>query len=351
MAINVNTVYKTVLLILNKEERGYVTPDEFNKIAAQVQLETFEQYGEDLNQQLRVPQTDTDYADRIAAIDEHLSIFKTSGPAAYVAAAAPTPAHFTLPTTDVFNNTVELYRLGVVNYKEQVELQRLQRMDFYNIQKSPLTKSTETFPTYLLENERLFVKPDTIINNINCDFLRKPIDPRWGYSIGTVGQYVYDSTVYGPLLLNTGTGTLTSSISTNPTDKNPVTTTGVVQGGTSGIGVGLIVNITTAGSTGSSTVTDISITSAGTGYASTDTVTFSGASFGGGVGGNLEITLQDSNFNSNSTYGSTQIELDVSEQTSFILKTLFYFGVVVKDPQIIQVAASQIQQEENNSKR
>jgi hypothetical protein len=242
MAINVNTVYKTVLLILNKEERGYVTPDEFNKIATQVQLEIFEQYGEDLNQQLRVPQTDTDYANRVAAIDEHLSIFKTSGEAAYVAASTPAPAYFTLPTTDVFGNTVELYRLGVVNYKDQVELQRLQRMDFYNIQKSPLTKSTETFPTYLLENERLIVKPDTITSNINCDFLRKPLDPKWGFTIGAVGQYVYDTTL------------------------------------------------------------------------------------------------------------STQIELDVSEQTGFILKTLFYFGVVVKDPQIIQVAASQIQQEENNSK-
>ena len=44
MAININTVYKTVLLILNKEERGYVTPDEFNKISNQVQLEIFEQY-------------------------------------------------------------------------------------------------------------------------------------------------------------------------------------------------------------------------------------------------------------------------------------------------------------------
>ena len=352
MAINVNTVYKTVLLILNKEERGYVTPDEFNKIATQVQLEIFEQYGEDLNQQLRVPQTDTDYADRVAAIDEHLSIFKTSGPATYVAAASPTPAHFTLPTTDVFNNTVELYRLGVVNYKEEVELQRLQRMDFYNIQKSPLTKSTETFPTYLLENERLFVKPNTITSNINCDFLRKPLDPRWGYSIGLVGQYVYDPTVYGPLLLNTGSGTLTNSITgVNPTDKNPTTTIGVVQSATTGSGVGLTVSITTIGAAAAATVTDVSITSAGTGYASTDTVTFSGASFGGGVGGSLEITLQDSNFNSNSTYGSTQIELDVSEQTSFILKTLFYFGVVVKDPQIIQVAASQIQQEENNSKR
>ena len=31
MAINVNTVYTTVLTILNKEQRGYLTPDEFNK--------------------------------------------------------------------------------------------------------------------------------------------------------------------------------------------------------------------------------------------------------------------------------------------------------------------------------
>ena len=175
-------------------------------------------------------------------------------------------------------------------------------MDFYNIQKSPLTKSTETFPTYLLENERLFVKPNTITSNINCDFLRKPLDPRWGYSIGLVGQYVYDPTVYGPLLLNTGSGTLTNSITgVNPTDKNPTTTIGVVQSATTGSGVGLTVSITTIGAAAAATVTDVSITSAGTGYASTDTVTFSGASFGGGVGGNLEITLQDSNFNSNRT--------------------------------------------------
>lgn len=37
MAVNVNTVYTTVLYILNKEQRGYVTPTEFNSIAAQVQ--------------------------------------------------------------------------------------------------------------------------------------------------------------------------------------------------------------------------------------------------------------------------------------------------------------------------
>ena len=74
MAINVNQVYSTVLTILNKEQRGYITPDEFNKISTQSQLEIFEQYFEDLNQQLRVPQADVDYSDRIENIDEIFSI-------------------------------------------------------------------------------------------------------------------------------------------------------------------------------------------------------------------------------------------------------------------------------------
>ena len=84
---------------------------------------------------------------------------------------------------------------------------------------------------------------------------------------------------------------LTGNITTNPTNKNPTTTTGVIQSGTSGAGVGLTVSITTTGAAGSATVTDVSITSAGTGYLSADTVTFPGTSFGGGVGGDLVITL------------------------------------------------------------
>jgi hypothetical protein len=52
MAINVNTVYQTVLLILNKEQRGYMTPVEYNRIATQSQLDIFDQYFDDLNQHL-----------------------------------------------------------------------------------------------------------------------------------------------------------------------------------------------------------------------------------------------------------------------------------------------------------
>ena len=95
MAINVNTVYQTVLMILNKEQRGYMTPTEFNKVATQVQLEIFEKYFDDLNQQLRIPQADTDYADRQENIDEKIAIFKTFGDTVYNS-SLPNNPYFTL---------------------------------------------------------------------------------------------------------------------------------------------------------------------------------------------------------------------------------------------------------------
>ena len=87
MAINVNTVYQTVLLILNKEQRGYMTPVEFNKTGTQSQLEIFETYFDSLNQQLRVPQADTDYADRVVNLDEKISIFKEFGNATSISSS------------------------------------------------------------------------------------------------------------------------------------------------------------------------------------------------------------------------------------------------------------------------
>ena len=81
MAINVNTVYQTVLLILNKEQRGYMTPVEFNRTGEQAQLEIFETYFESLNQQLRIPQADADFSDRVTTLDEKISLFKEFGSA------------------------------------------------------------------------------------------------------------------------------------------------------------------------------------------------------------------------------------------------------------------------------
>ena len=64
-----------------------MTPVEFNKIGTQSQLEIFETYFDSLNQQLRVPQADTDYADRVVNLDEKISIFKEFGNATSISSS------------------------------------------------------------------------------------------------------------------------------------------------------------------------------------------------------------------------------------------------------------------------
>ena len=71
-----------------------MTPVEFNKIGGQVQLEIFEKYAEDMNQQLRVPQVDLDYSDRQINIDEKLSIFKELDPATYTTSGFRLPSQY-----------------------------------------------------------------------------------------------------------------------------------------------------------------------------------------------------------------------------------------------------------------
>ncbi len=201
MAINVNTVYQTVLLILNKEQRGYITPTEFNNIGNQVQLEIFEKYFEDMNQQVRVPQTNSDYADRVENLDEKLAIFKTSGNAVPASTADGLTTYWVLPSVDIYGNDVSatsdtpFYMLGTVLYNNETQLQRVDRTEFYYIDKSLLTKPTKTYPIYLYENQKLFVKPTTIntTGEIQVDFLRKPIAPIWGFTVGSLGQYIYNS--------------------------------------------------------------------------------------------------------------------------------------------------------------
>jgi len=244
MAINVNTVYQTVLMILNKEQRGYMTPTEFNTVATQVQLEVFEKYFDDLNQQLRIPQADTDYADRQENIDEKIAIFKTFGDALYTTDGSL--SYFELPIDDAYAEEVVFYRLGNVLYNDEKVVQRLDRHEFYYANQSRLTKPTTTNPAYLYENQKLFVKPTSIIDKIKVDYIKKPKDVVWGFTVGGLGQY--------------------------QSDRNSQTTT------------------------------------------------------------------------------SVDFELHVSEQSEVILKVLLYAGIVIRDPQIVQAAAAQVQADEANKK-
>ena len=73
MSVSVNTVYQKVLAIANKEQRGYITPQEFNLFADQAQKEIFEQYFYDINQFNRVPGNQTEFSDQLYMLEEKIS--------------------------------------------------------------------------------------------------------------------------------------------------------------------------------------------------------------------------------------------------------------------------------------
>ena len=189
MAVNVDIVYKTVLLILNQQQRGYMTPDEFNKTATQVQLTIFEGYASDLNQQYRLPDNDTEYGDRVKNIEQKLQFFQKYINNAAVPGAITGTNPFTIDTTVV----TDLYRLGSVMYQGVQLGQYSQRNEVTQLFLSPLTQPTEKFPIYLYESGQLFVFPNTIItpNDINISYLATPVNVLWASTPGALGEYIY----------------------------------------------------------------------------------------------------------------------------------------------------------------
>ena len=69
MSVSINSVYQKVLAIANKEQRGYITPQEFNLFADQAQKEIFEQYFYDINQFSRVSGNQTEFSDQLYMLE------------------------------------------------------------------------------------------------------------------------------------------------------------------------------------------------------------------------------------------------------------------------------------------
>ena len=78
MAVSIDTVYQRVLALANKEQRGYITPQEFNLFADQAQMDIFEQYFYDINQFNRIPGNSTEYADMLTLLEEKITPFKNT---------------------------------------------------------------------------------------------------------------------------------------------------------------------------------------------------------------------------------------------------------------------------------
>ena len=74
--VSVDTVYQRVLALANKEQRGYITPQEFNLYANQAQMEILEQYFYDINQFSNLHGNSTEYSDMVGLVDEKLNVLR-----------------------------------------------------------------------------------------------------------------------------------------------------------------------------------------------------------------------------------------------------------------------------------
>ena len=192
MAVNINTVYLRVLAIANKEQRGYITPQEFNTLANQAQLDIFEQYFYDLNQFLRLPGNDTIHSDTVDMLEEKIEIFDKFNQAVAMSAGG---------VGDLTNaNANDIYRLGAVYCQTTIkgvttilEAEHLNKNELRQYLNSPLTAPTVKRPVYIKTSETAIqVFPTSIDANVTCNFIAKPADVYWGYTI------INDEALYNP---------------------------------------------------------------------------------------------------------------------------------------------------------
>lgn len=179
--VNINTVYQRVLLLANKDQRGYITPEEFNSFASQAQLEIFESYFLKKFQANQAPGTMDDYADVSANIEEKLTFFDTTGT---IIARGVSNLTYTSVSANAYTYPEDLYRLGVVTVNGRMA-DEVSHKDLTYINLSPLTKPTETQPVFTRHEGGVVVYPLDYQGDIALMYERKPRTPYWDYRFPT----------------------------------------------------------------------------------------------------------------------------------------------------------------------
>jgi hypothetical protein len=167
MAVSIDTVYQKVLAFANKEQRGYITPQEFNLFADQAQMEIFDQYFYDLNQFSRVNRGSEEYADMTRLLEEKINVFK----------------RIATSTTNPGNMQTNLYQMGTLwshldRVCEPIEYDKL-----LFLQKSRKMKPRLMMPVYTRRHSNITVHPQADIPSFTYEYIKKPDKPNWTYVV------------------------------------------------------------------------------------------------------------------------------------------------------------------------
>jgi hypothetical protein len=190
----INSVRNTVLSIISKDNRGYITPMEFNLYAKQAQLEIFENmfymYSKAVNKQNNryTPSVYEDrvhnagYTDIAKQIEEAIDIFSTYGILTY--------NNITLK----YEIPVDCYYLDKVLYDNTNEIEKISHSKINNVLLSGFTQPSTTYPIYTNSSNEIQVYPDIISGTgiVTAQYIRYPLDPKWTWQSFTNGTPFFD---------------------------------------------------------------------------------------------------------------------------------------------------------------
>jgi len=170
MAVSVDTVYQRVLALANKEQRGYITPQEFNLFANQVQLDMLEQYFYDINQWSRQHGNSHEYADMLALLTEKIAVLNVR--------------QLNIPVSSgILTMPANTYKLGsVFTSSTQVEVEEVNYNEYQTMQLGPLTRPTLKRPVYVNRIDGLNIYPNTI-TTVDVSYVKQPDQVQWAYVV------------------------------------------------------------------------------------------------------------------------------------------------------------------------
>jgi hypothetical protein len=169
----INDVRNTVLSIISKENRGFITPLEFNLFAKQAQLEIFGQYifnySNAINKQNARMHGEgyTDIPKNMAEVIDSFSVFNSLTYSV---------------VTNKFNLPNDYFFLDKVVYNNSTEVEKVSHRKILNLISSNLTAPTAAYPVYTMDENGILVYPTSITANITSQYLRYPKDPQWTYT-------------------------------------------------------------------------------------------------------------------------------------------------------------------------
>lgn len=176
----INHVRNTVLSILNKENRGYITPEQFNSYAAYAQQGIFNLYFSEYAKMVALKNSrrlSADYGDRVREIQSDIDAFTKVASITKSGAAYPKPTDMFKPLSLRYNGN-EVVQVPI--HKETF------------VEKANLTAPSTTYPIYIDKDNVFSVKPSTITSAIDLVYVRNPLTPKWTYTV------VLDQPIFNP---------------------------------------------------------------------------------------------------------------------------------------------------------